>query len=119
MDKKRILIVEDEQSLSKVLGLKLGNAGYEVAIVHDGAQALDTLSKSKFDLILLDLLMPGVDGWTVLEKLKGSGQKIIVTSNLGQEEDVKKAKTLGVIDFLVKSDIPLINIVEKVNAALA
>lgn len=119
LNKKRILIVEDDQSLSKVLGLKLINAGFEVVIADDGAHALDQLSRTKFHLILLDLLMPGIDGWTVLEKLKGSGQKIIVTSNLSQDEDIKKAKALGALDFLVKSDIPLINIVQKVNAILA
>lgn len=117
--KKKILIAEDEKPISNVLGLKLTNAGFEVTIVDNGEKVLAEVIKQKFDLLLLDLLMPGTDGWSVLEKLKGSNLKIIVTSNLGQEEDVKKAKALGAQDFLIKSDVPLEGIVRRVNALLA
>jgi CheY-like chemotaxis protein len=123
---KRILIAEDDKAIAKVLGLKLAKSGFEVTVVDNGEKALAEIAKNeqssssnRYDLILLDLLMPKMDGWTVLEKLKGSNLKIIVTSNLGQEEDIKKAKELGAIDFLVKSDTPLLNIVQIVNSYLA
>lgn len=116
--KKKILIAEDEESLSKVLGLKLVKSGYDVYTVDNGEQALAEIAKTRFDLILLDLMMPKVDGWAVLEKLKGSNIKIIVTSNLGQEEDIKKAKALGALDYLIKSDTPLLSIVQKIQSAL-
>src|SRR3989338_3862411 len=99
---KKILLAEDEQAISKVLALKLVNSGYDVTTVDNGEKALAELAKNKYDLLLLDLLMPKVDGWSVLEKLKGSNLKIIVTSNLGQEEDIKKAKALGALDFFIK-----------------
>ena len=63
--------------------------------------------------------MRKMDGWAVLEKLKGSNLKIIVMSNLAQEEDIKKAKALGAIDFFIKSDMPLLNIVQKIAILLA
>lgn len=73
---------------------------------------------AKYDLILLDMIMPKMDGFTVLQKLKENGNKIpvIVTSNLGQDEDVKRAKDLGARDYLVKSDTPLVKIVEYIQA---
>lgn len=118
MEKKKILIVEDDIAIAKVLGLKLAKSGFEVRVVDDGEKALAEIAGTRFDLILLDLLMPGTDGWAVLQKLKGTNQKIVVTSNLGQEEDIKKAKELGAMDFLVKSDTPLLKIVEKINSHL-
>lgn len=116
---KKILLAEDEQAISKVLGLKLIKSGFDVTIVGNGEAAIAELAKKKYDLILLDLLMPKMDGWTVLERLKGSNSKIIVMSNLGQEEDIKKAKNLGALDFFIKSDVPLSDIVQKVNSLLA
>lgn len=116
---KKILIAEDEKSISKVLGLKLEKSGFEVTIVDDGEKALAEIAKTRFDLILLDLLMPRVDGWTVLQKLQGSNLKIIVTSNLGQDEDIRKARALGAVDFLLKSNTPLLTIVQKINSILS
>lgn len=117
---KKILIVEDEKPLARVLSLKLNSAGYQVVIAYDGKEALAILSKQTFDLIILDLIMPKEDGFQVLQKIKDMGIKmpIIVSSNLSQIEDVKRAKQLGALDYFVKSDTTLVNVVEKVKQYL-
>lgn len=117
---KKILIAEDEKPMAKAMQLKLISEGYEVQVVHDGKAALEALSKNRFDLLLLDLVMPVKDGFAVLENLKKSKRKItvIVASNLSQEEDIKRANSLGAKDFFVKSDTPISGVVDRVKAAL-
>lgn len=117
---KKILIAEDEHPLARALEVKLTKAGFEAKAVHNGQEALDLLQTFPADLILLDLLMPQVDGFSFLQKAKEQGvsAKIIITSNLSQTEDIEKAKALGAVDFLVKSDSSLADIVEKVQTTL-
>ncbi|MFA6594382.1 MAG: response regulator [Candidatus Buchananbacteria bacterium] len=115
--KKKILIAEDEKSMANALELKLTKSGFETKAVYDGEQALAAATEGGYDLMLLDLMMPKLDGFGVLEGVKKKGLKIkvIVTSNLSQEEDIKKAKDLGAIDYIVKSDTPIQAIVEKIK----
>lgn len=117
---KRILIVEDEKPLSHALKLKLTHEGYEVEIAQDGEEGVALATKQKFDLILIDIIMPKMDGFAALSAMKDSGMKtaVIVLSNLGQQEDIEKAKELGVLDYMVKSNTPISRIVEVVNAIL-
>lgn len=119
-DKYKILIAEDERALSKALGLKLTKAGFDVIEVSNGQEALDQIEKTTFDLILLDLVMPQVDGFHFLGEFQKKSLKtpIIVLSNLGQEEDIKKAKKLGATDFFIKASTPLSKILELVNSKL-
>ena len=114
---KKILIVEDERPIRQALGLKLENVGFSITSAVNGKEALSIIGETKFDLILLDLVMPEIDGYEVLTQLKKGGinTPVIVLSNLGQEDDVKKAKDLGAEDYFVKSDTPLSRIVEKVK----
>lgn len=118
---KRILIAEDEVSLSKALSMKLTSIGFEVTVAEDGQEALDQLKKNSFDLILLDLMMPKLDGFGILaEKKSWKSQPVVfVNSNLSQQSDVDKALSAGADQFLVKSDISLRDIVTKINEALA
>ncbi|MBL1434250.1 response regulator [Candidatus Wolfebacteria bacterium] len=118
---KRILIAEDERPLAKVLLLKLTKAGFEVVIVCNGEEALDKITTEKFDLILLDLVMPNISGFGVLTKMKelGNNTPVIVLSNLSQEGDEIKAKNLGAEDFFVKSNTPISEIVKHVQKTLA
>lgn len=120
MAKKNILIAEDEKPMAKVLEAKLNKAGFNAKAVFDGAQALKELESGQYDLILLDLMMPNLDGWGVMEKMKDKGVKtpVIVTSNLGQETDEEEAKKLGAVDYLVKANTPMAEIVEKVSSFL-
>jgi two-component system, OmpR family, response regulator VicR len=117
---KKILIAEDERPMAKALQLKLTKEGFEAVNAYNGDEALELLDNGKFDLMLLDIMMPNTDGFAVLEALKKKNISlpIIVTSNLSQEEDIAKAKKLGAKDFLVKSDVPINKIVEKVNNLL-
>jgi DNA-binding response OmpR family regulator len=117
---KKILIADDEKALAKALQLKLNHSGFETSTAFDGAEALEMLKKESFDLLLLDLVMPKMDGFQVLEEIAKLSKKpkVIVTSNLGQEEDAEKAKSKGAIHFFVKSDTPITEIVEYVRSAL-
>lgn len=117
---KKILICEDEKPMARALELKLNHVGFTARAVHNGEECLAALAEESFDLILLDLMMPKIDGFKVLEELKARNitTPVIVTSNLGQAEDVKRAKELGARDFLIKSNVPLAAIVEKIKQML-
>jgi len=117
---KVILIIEDEKPIAGVLELKLQKEGYSTRVAYDGESALSIMKKENFDLILLDLVMPELDGFDVLRKLKKSKNKIpiIVASNLGQQDDIDKAMSLGAKDYFVKSNTSLSEIVEHVNKLL-
>ena len=116
---KKILIIEDEKPMANAMGLKLNKSGFEAKMVFDGEAGLRILEKKKFDLIILDLIMPKINGFGVLEELNKRGDRtpVIVASNLSQEEDIKKAKELGAVDFFIKSNTPIkeiVDIVEKI-----
>ncbi len=117
---KRILIVEDEKPMARALELKLNHSGFETVIASDGEAALDNLKKQKFDLVLLDLMIPKIDGFGVIKAMKENGDKtpVIVASNLGQEDDAHKAKTLGAKWYFVKSDTPINKIVDYIVGTL-
>ncbi len=115
--KTKILIADDNKAIAMALDLKLQHEGFEVKVVFNGKDALAELEKEKFDLLLLDLIMPELNGFGVLESLKEKGIKmpIIVDSDLSQAEDVKKVKELGAMDFFIKSDMSVTEIVEKIK----
>lgn len=117
---QKILIAEDERALAKVLQLKLKNNGFEVDIATDGQQALDQMAKNQYDLLILDLVMPNIDGFHVLEQLQTQGNTtpIIVASNLSQEGDFDKAKKLGAKDYFIKSNTSLADLTNKIIQTL-
>lgn len=116
----RILIAEDEKALARVLELKLTKAGFAVVIAEDGEEASRLLASESFDLVLLDLVMPKKDGFAVLSELalKKTTLPVVVLSNLGQTEDEKKAKELGAVDYWVKADISLVDVVNRIKKLL-
>ncbi len=116
--KKKILIVEDEKALATVLNLKLTSSGFETKVVYNGDLALATLKEEHFDLMLIDIMMPKRDGFSVLEDLKKASNKtpVFVMSNLGQEEDIAHVKSLGVKEYIIKADTSPAEITEKVAA---
>jgi DNA-binding response OmpR family regulator len=118
---KKILIAEDENAIAKALQLKLEHLGFNVELASNGEEALEALKKTKFDLMLLDIMMPKVDGFGVLAGLKNLNYKpiVLISSNLSQSSDRDKAISLGADDFLVKSDVSLKEIVDKINEALS
>lgn len=119
-EQKRILIGEDEKPIAKALELKLKHSGYEVDVAFNGEEVLDYLSKNKYNLLLLDLVMPKLDGFGTLNKMHEGGDKThtIILSNLSQEMDEEKAKSLGADGYFIKSDTPLSEIVEKIKQIL-
>lgn len=113
---QKILIIEDEKTLARALELKLSLSGFEVMVVFNGEDGIVLLKKQLFSLVLLDLIMPKMDGFAVLEILKSKKIKtpVIVLSNLSQQNDVKRTKEYGVEDFFIKSNTPINKIVERV-----
>ena len=117
---KRILIVEDERPMAHALELKLTHSGFETVVASDGESALDNLKKQKFDLVLLDLMIPKLDGFGVMKAMKENKDKtpVIIASNLGQEDDSQKAKSMGAIWYFVKSATPINKIVDYIVGTL-
>lgn len=122
MEKKKILVVEDDSVLRDVLIAKLGKTGYIVSGAEDGEVAMDAMRKDKPDLILLDILMPKKDGMQVMEEINSDenlkGIPIIVVSNSGQPVEVERAKSLGARDFLIKAVFEPNEVLEKVDVIL-
>lgn len=119
-EKKKILIIEDEKPLSHALALKLSHEGFDVVATESGQAGLDYLAKEKFDLVLTDLIIPGVDGFKILETMQEKKMKtpVIVITNLNQEEDKKRVFDLGASSFLVKSNSTISEIVQNVKAKI-
>ncbi len=121
LEKKKILIIEDEKPLAHALDLKLSHEGFDIVATGSGEEALLLLEREHFDLVLTDLIIPGVDGFKVLETIQEKKMKIpvIVMTNLNQEEDRKRASDLGATSFFVKSNSPISLIVETVKNTIA
>ncbi len=117
---KKILIVEDEKPLAHALELKLTHEGYDVHVEMTGAAGLKEALTGNYALILLDLIMPEIDGFAVLQGLKDKGVNTptIVLSNLGQDEDRKRALDLGAKQYYVKANTPIVEIVKAVHSTL-
>jgi len=119
---KKILIAEDELPILRVISKKLEHSGYAVFTAPNGKEALKILAKEKPDILLLDLIMPEVDGFEVLEQMKKKDlfkeTRVIIFSNLGQESDIAHARELGASDFVIKSNISIKSVVEKIESVL-
>jgi DNA-binding response OmpR family regulator len=122
LKQNKILIVEDESSLLRVLEKKLTSEGYNVVTGKDGEQGLSVALKEHPDLILLDIIMPKMDGVTVLEKLReddwGKNVPVIMLTNLTDSEKVFKAKDGDVREYLVKTDWKLEDVVGVIKKHL-
>lgn len=118
----KIVIVEDEEIFLKVLKEKFERENFSVKTAENGEEALSVIKKSRPDIIVLDVILPKKDGFTVLKELKADADlktiPVIMLSNLGQDEEIKKALRLGAIDYFVKTQHPIKEIVEKVRALL-
>lgn len=114
-----ILIIEDDKFLSDLLYKKLTEEKFSVLMAVDGEQGIKEIREGKPDLVLLDLILPGMNGFEVLKRAKEDSElkkiPVIVLSNLGQKEDVERAKKLGSEDYLVKAHFTLEEIVQKIR----
>ena len=122
-EKKKILIVEDEIAMMEALAQKFRNEGFEVVEAHDGEEGLEQALKEQPDLIMLDIIMPKMDGITLLKKIResndwGSDVPVIMLSNLSDTDNVSEAARYKVFDFLVKTDWRLDDVVKLVREKL-
>lgn len=119
---KKILWVEDDQFLSNLIAKKLSSHGAMVLAANTGESAVQMLDQGKLDVVLLDLMLPGLDGYEVLKKVKESentkNTPVIIFSNLGQKEDIDKGMKMGAAKFIVKASIIPDEIVNEVQAVL-
>ena len=108
-DKKKILIVEDDQMISSMYKTKLEQDGFAVLIADNGSQGLELAGQEKPDLIMLDIILPQLDGFSVLQELKNNSKTkntpVVMLTNLGTDEDKAKGEKLGATGYLVKSDL--------------
>ncbi len=119
---KKILIIEDDAFLRELLNRKLIEEKYEVVLVVDGEEGMKKIKEEKIDLVLLDLILPGIQGYEVLTKMKEdpstSAIPVIIISNLGQKEEVEKGLKLGAVDFLIKAHFTPDDIINKIKSVL-
>lgn len=119
MAAKRVLIVEDERPLAHALELKLTHEGYEATVAGNGKEGLDLILQGNFDVVLLDMMMPVMDGFQVLKELQKLEKPpvVFVLSNLSQREDEARVLEAGARKYFIKSDTPLSIIVDEVKNA--
>ena len=118
----KILVVEDDKFLREMISRKLEKEGYEVYQAIDGEKGEEKIKEVKPDIVLLDLILPGINGFEVLEKLKANPAleqvPVIVISNLGQREDIEKGLKMGAVDYLIKAHHTPVEIIAKVGEFL-
>jgi len=118
----KVLIVEDDVMLNKIYQTKLGLVGYKVFAAYDGEEGIKKMEEAVPNIVLLDLMLPKKNGFEVLETVKQNIKlnhiPIIILSNLGQGDDIERGKALGADDFLVKSNVKLETVLEKVEQVL-
>ncbi len=119
---KKILIVEDDKFLRELIAQKLIKEGYNIAEAVDGEKGIKAVEDEKPDLVLLDLILPGIDGFDVLAKMKEDPKMaqvpVIILSNLGQKDDIERGLKMGAVDYMIKAHFTPAEIIEKVKAVL-
>jgi DNA-binding response OmpR family regulator len=119
---KTILLVEDDPFLIDIYTKKFKESGFNVIVAVDGEECLKKLQEEAPDLMLLDIVLPAIDGWEILRRMskdkKFKDIKVIILSNLGQREEVEKGVELGAAKFLIKSHYTPTEIVEEIKKSL-
>ncbi len=117
--KKKVLLVEDDTSLSSVYRARLELEGFDVREVHDGEDALTATLEYKPDIILLDAMMPKINGFDVLDILRNTPEtanvRVIMLTALSQSKDKERAESLGVDEYMVKSQVVISDVVSRVK----
>lgn len=123
-EKIKVLIVEDDRFLSELIATKLEKEGFAITLAGDGEVALEKMKEEIPDIILLDIMLPGIDGFEFLEKIKAekgspsSKVPVLILSNFGQESKVEKGLALGANDYLVKANFTTAEIVDKIKKTI-
>ena len=122
-EKGKVLLIEDDQLMVKLYKIKFDLEGYQLKIATTGPKGLKSASSDPPDVILLDIVMPGMDGFEVLRRLKKNPKTknipvLILTALSGEEKEVQRALRLGALDFIKKSEYTTKGVVDKVQSAL-
>ncbi len=119
---KKILVIEDDKFLRELIAQKLLKEGYNISEAIDGEEGIKKVKEEKPDLVLLDLILPGIDGFEVLSQMRADSSltsiPVIILSNLGQKEDVEKGLKLGAADYLIKAHFTPGEIIDKIKIVL-
>jgi len=119
---RKILIIEDDKFLRELITRKLINEGYDTVEAADGEEGVRVTKTEKPDLVLLDLILPGIDGFEALARIRKDEElvniPVIILSNLGQREDIERGLKLGATDYLIKAHFSPGEIIEKVASIL-
>ena len=122
MDKKTILLVEDDSFVSDIYQTKISSEGFDMLVAGNGLEAIKRLEEKIPDLILLDIIMPYMDGIDTLKKIKAAEKwkkiPIILLTNLSEKEKIEEAFGLGADDYLIKSHFTPSEVISKVNMVL-
>jgi len=120
---KTILLIEDDTFLQGLAATRLSKDGLKVVIAKNDQEAMKAIEEEKISCILLDLLLPGTDGFGILKKirenLKTAKTPVVVFSNLSETEDIQKARDLGATEFMIKSNFTLDELADKVKSLIA
>ncbi len=117
---QKILIIEDDKFLRELISQKLKKEGYEIVEAVDGEEGVKSVEKEKPDLVLLDLILPGIDGFEVLARLSQefSDLPVVILSNLGAKDDIDRGLKMGAKDYLIKAHFTPTEIIDKVKSIL-
>lgn len=116
---KKILLVEDDPLLIDIYTTKLKERGFDVVVVDSGEKVLEAIREKKPDIVMLDIVLPNQDGWSILSQIKKDkdlkSTKIVVLSNLGQKEEVEKGLKLGAAQYLIKAHYTPSQVVKEIE----
>ena len=115
----KVLVIEDDNFLVNAYRIKFGELGYETKIAKDGIEALEILKTWEPEIVVLDIVMPNMDGYEFLEKMRAMDKykktPVLIASNLGQPEDMTRARALGADNYVVKGNLSLAELVTKLE----
>ena len=122
LGQKTVLLVEDEKFLSNLLKARLEALGVKVIQVFDGSEAIKLLADLKPDLILMDIILPKISGFEIMEMINADptlhNAPVIIISNLGQDSDIQKGKALGAVEYFIKAKVSIDELVKKIISFL-
>ena len=120
---KHILLVEDDRFLIDIYSTKLKQSGFSVEVVTTGEEVLKRIAEKKPDLLVLDIVLPQLNGWQLLKKIKANPKlkdlKVVILSNLGQKEEVEKGMSLGASKYLIKAHYTPSEVVGEIKKLLS
>lgn len=119
---RKILLIEDDPFLVDIYTTGLMKAGYQIEVARDGETGIKKIKEFQPDLLVLDIILPKADGWQILNKLRENQKKdklkIVILSNLGEKEEIKKGLELGVVKYFVKAEYTPTEIIEEIKKIL-